>query len=198
MKSFRLLFGIALGVGFTLLYQWMVPQKNDPYFFLNPKPLYLDDKTHSIEKPIKLHPKGESFDFVFWSVPQPDPKLLYLFPASSPSPQILLKVKNISFNGDLGEIRKIFETNEFIKNEPVISFKLYRINDDLTETLVHERTINTFRTYFVRDGAVFLELSDQMREYGQYRIHIDVLNDNEKLNTDELSYSVFVGLRFYK
>lgn len=198
MKTVRLLFGIVLGIGLTLLYQWMVPPKVDPYYFLSPKPLYLDDKVHSIEKPIKLYQKGESFDFAFWSVPQPEPKLLYLFPASYPSPQILLKVKNINFSGGTSAIIDKFEANKIINNIPIIDFKLYRINNDLTETLVHERNINKLEMYHVRDGSVFFGLSDQMSEYGQYRIHIDVLNDNEKLNTDELSYSIFVGLRFYK
>lgn len=199
MKSFRLLFGIALGIGFTLLYQWMVPPKNDPYFFLNPKPLYLDDKAHSIEKPIKLYQKGESFDFVFWNVPQPEPKLLYLFPVSSPSPRILLKVKNINFSGGTRAIMDVFDSNEIITNKPIIDLKLYRINDDLTESLVHEETFNKFKIYYVdEDGSALFALTDQIGKSGQYRIHIDVLNDNEKLNTDELSYAIFVGLRFYK
>lgn len=198
MKHFRLLLGIILGIGLTLLYQWMVPAKNDPYFFLNPKPLYLNDKTHSIEKPIKLYQKGESFDFVFWSVPQPEPKLLYLLPVSSPSKEILLKVKNINFSGGTSAIMDVFENNEMISNKPIINFKLYRINNDLTEQLVHERTVDIFNLDYIRDNSAFFGLSDQISEYGQYRIHIDVLNDNEKLNTDKLSYSIFVGLRFYK
>lgn len=190
---------MVLGIGLTLLYQWMVPPKHDPYFFLNPKPLYLDDKTHSIEKPIKLYQKGESFDFVFWKVPQPNPKLLYLFPVSSPSPRILLKVKNINFSGGTLAIREVFNTNKIINNKPIIDLKLYRINDDLTESLVHEQTINKLKSdYIGDDGSVFFPLTDQIGKSGQYRIHIDVLNDNEKLNTNELSYSIFVGLRYYK
>lgn len=196
MKSLLFTFAIVLGIGLTLLYQWMVPLKNDPYFFLTPKPLYLDDKAHSIEKPIKLYPKGESFDFVFWSVPQPKPKLLYLFPVSSPSEEILLKVKNS--NDETNSIIDNFKNDEFTNNKPIIYFKLYRISDDLTETLVHEKIISEFKFYYVRDNAVFFDISDQINKYGQYRIHIDVLNDNEKLNTDELSFSIFVGLRFYK
>lgn len=196
MKNFRFFFGIIFGIGLTLVYQWMVPHKNDPYFFLNPKPLYLNDKIHSIEKPINLYQKGGTFDFIFWSIPQPKPKLLYFFPVSPPSEEILLKIK--SFSKDTDSIIDKFKNNEFINNKPIIYFKLYRINDDLTEKLVDEKIINKFKFNYVRDGAVFFDISDQINTYGQYRIHIDVLNDNEKLNTDELSYSIFVGLHFYK
>ncbi|MEI7173075.1 hypothetical protein WCU67_14610, partial [Pectobacterium parmentieri] len=80
MKSIIFIIGVLLGMGAVWLYQWMKPPSDDPYFFLTPKATIINDEYYSINEPIKLHKKGEVVDFVFWNVPQPQPKLFYLFP----------------------------------------------------------------------------------------------------------------------
>ncbi|WP_233964099.1 hypothetical protein [Pectobacterium versatile] len=196
MKKILLLIGILLGMGGTWLYQWMNPSSYDPYFFLNPKPNYIGDNTYSIEKDINLFKKGENFDFIFWDTPQQKPKILYLFPVSSPSPSphILLKIKNEDLkNGTNSIIDKLKES----KN-PIINFELYKIKNDLTEELIERKTMINFDFYTIENGSLFFYITDQIKQYGQYRIHIDMLNDGNELKKNNLTYSIYIEQRFLK
>ncbi|KFF69056.1 hypothetical protein IW01_13060 [Pectobacterium brasiliense] len=194
MKIILLFIGILLGTGGAWLYQWMKPSSDDPYFFLNPKPNYIGDKTYSIEKDINLFKKGEAFDFIFWDTPQQKPKLLYLFPLSSPSPHILLKVKNEDFTNGSNSIIDTFKENI----NPIINFELYKIKNDLTEELIERKIMRNFEFYTIDNGNLFFYITDQIKQYGQYRIHIDVLSDDGKLKGDYLTYSIYIEQKFVK
>jgi hypothetical protein len=113
---------------------------DDPYFFLTPK----ITQGRSVSTPVELYKKGATVDFTFWLTPLPTSKLLYLFPVSPPSTHIVLNIKkseeaNINF----------FPTEIFSKEGPVnnlhdtslLTFEIYRINDNLTETLIFKRII---------------------------------------------------------
>ncbi|MCA6941249.1 hypothetical protein LF927_08640 [Pectobacterium polaris] len=194
MKKTLLLIGVLLGMGGAWLYQWMKPPSDDPYFFLNPKPNYIGDKTYSIEKDINLFKKGDTFDFIFWDTPQQKPKILYLFPAPSPSPHILLKIKNEDLkNGTNSIIDKLKKS----KN-PIINFELYKIKNDLAEELIERKTMINFDFYTIENGSLFFYITDQIKQYGQYRIHIDMLNDDNELNKNNLTYSIYIEQRFLK
>ncbi|MCL6352941.1 hypothetical protein [Pectobacterium polaris] len=194
MKKTLLLIGVLLGMGGAWLYQWMKPPSDDPYFFLNPKPNYIGDKTYSIEKDINLFKKGDTFDFIFWDTPQQKSKILYLFPAPSPSPHILLKIKNEDLkNGTNSIIDKLKKS----KN-PIINFELYKIKNDLTEELIERKTMINFDFYTIENGSLFFYITDQIKQYGQYRIHIDMLNDDNELNKNNLTYSIYIEQRFLK
>lgn len=194
MKAILLLIGILLGMGGTWLYQWMKPSSDDPYFFLNPKPNYIGDKTYSIEKDINLFKKGDTFDFIFWDTPQQNPKLLYLFPLPSPSPHILLKVKNEDLTNGSGSIIDAFKENK----NPILNFELYKIKNNLTEELIEKKTMRSFDFYTIDNGSLFFYITNQIKQYGQYRIHIDVLNDGGELKGNNLTYSIYIEQRFVK
>ncbi|AOR62786.1 hypothetical protein [Pectobacterium wasabiae] len=194
MKKILLLIGILLGMGGTWLYQWMKPSSDDPYFFLNPKPNYIGDKTYPIEKDIDLSKKGGAFDFIFWDTPQQKPKILYLFPLSSPSPHILLKVKNSDATNGNSSIIYTFKENK----DPVVNFELYKIKNDLTEELIEKKIISNLEPYTINNEYLFFYITDQIKQYGQYRIHIDILNDNKKLNGNHLTSSIYIEQRFLK
>ncbi|MGJ0627989.1 hypothetical protein [Xenorhabdus bovienii] len=196
-KIMLLVFAAFLGAGIVMLVQWMRPPTEDPYFFLNPKATTIGDDYHSIETPIKLYKKGEKIDLVFWNVPQPTPKLLYLFPANTPSPQIMLKIKERA-GTDLGfNVSEIFRGKGPItelQNEPVLDVKIYKINDDLAENLVYEKKFTKLIAgYGSRDGILFYLINfGYPYKYGQYRLKIEVLAKWPELKIDDLSYSIYI------
>ncbi|MDC9597248.1 hypothetical protein [Xenorhabdus anantnagensis] len=185
-----------LGAGIVLLIQWMRPPTDDPYFFLNPKPTTFGGY-HAIETPIELYKKGEKVELVFWKVPQPKPKLLYLFPANTPSPQIMLKI-NERDGANLGfYVSNIFEGKGPIPKltgEPVLDVKIYKINENLTEMLVYEKEFTKLIAgYGGMDGVLF-DIIDfgHSYNYGQYRLVIEVLANWPELKMDDLSYSIYI------
>ncbi|MEQ1965174.1 hypothetical protein ABLB69_18915 [Xenorhabdus khoisanae] len=185
-----------LGAGIVLLIQWMRPPTEDPYFFLNPKPTTIGDY-HAIETPIKLYEKGEKIELVFWNVPQPQPKLLYLFPANTPSPQIMLKIHEKD-GANLGfYVSNIFEGKgpiSEIKNAPVLDMEIYKINDDMTENLVYTKKLTKFGSIYGDPSGVLFNMKDfgHPYEYGQYRLKIEVLANWPELRIDDLSYSIYI------
>ncbi|MCA6925842.1 hypothetical protein [Pectobacterium versatile] len=194
MKKTLLLIGILFGMGGTWLYQWIKPSSYDPYFFLNPKPNYIGDKTYSIEKDINLFKKGEVFDFIFWDTPQQKPKILYLFPVSSPSPHILLKVKNEDLENGIDSIIDALKENK----NPIINFELYKIKNNLTEELIERKIMINLDFYTIENGNLFFYITDQIKQYGQYRIHIDMLNEDNELKKKNLTYYIYIEQRFLK
>ncbi|OTA20637.1 hypothetical protein Xbed_01164 [Xenorhabdus beddingii] len=197
MKKFILfMFAAFFGAGVVLLVQWMRPPTEDPYFFLNPKATTIGGY-QSIETPIKLYKKGEKIDLVFWKVPQPRPKLLYLIPANTPSPQIMLKI-NKREGAKLG-----FYTHEIFtekgpittfNGDPILDVKIYKINDNLAEELIYDKKFTKIiGGYGSREGIFFtlVELADPYK-YGQYRLQVEVLANWPELEIDDLSYSVYI------
>ncbi|WP_233968471.1 DUF5625 family protein [Pectobacterium polaris] len=193
MKKTLLLIGVLLGMGGAWLYQWMKPPSDDPYFFLEPKPTIINDEYYSIEKPIKLHKKGEVVDFVFWNVPQPQPKLLYLFPANTPSPEIsiLLKYNESKKYNEVVDI--LFANNSSIRNNsPFLMVRVYKINNNLTESIIFEKTIKSLEISSGSESGISFDIKDLGHEYGQYRAVFEVLSDNNEINHDELRFYVYV------
>jgi len=180
-----ILFIIGLFVGGcgVFLYQWVKPVTHDPYSFLSPKIA----EGHPINVPIKLYKKGDSINFTFWKTPLPEPKLLYLFPTNPPSSHIILNIdedinKKINFskfeifNGK-GPIKKI-------GNSPIFKVRLYKINNDMTERLVLDKT---HKNNSARRSDAF-SIAPIPPEYGQYRLEVTVLGDWPELEIDGLNY----------
>ncbi|MDE9544932.1 hypothetical protein [Xenorhabdus bovienii] len=196
-KIILLVFAAFLGAGIVMLVQWMRPPTEDPYFFLNPKATTIGDDYHSIETPIKLYKKGEKIDLVFWKVPQPTPKLLYLIPANTPSPQIMLKINerdnaNLAFY--VSEIFKGKGPIPKLKGDPVLDVKIYNINDDLTENLVYEKKLTKFGSIHGSQYGILFNMKDfgHLYKYGQYRLQVEVLANWPELEMDDLSYSIYI------
>ncbi|PHM22672.1 hypothetical protein [Xenorhabdus ehlersii] len=195
-KTMLLTLAAFLGAGIVMLIQWMRPPTEDPYFFLNPKPTTIGDY-HSIEIPIKLYEKGEKVEMVFWNVPQPTPKLLYLFPANTPSPQIMLNIKKRK-ESDLGfYISDIFKVKGSIsenKNNPIFNIKIYKINDNLTEDLIYEKNHSNITLYSGGWGDNLFNLVDFYHDYkyGQYRLQVEVLANLPEFKIDELDYFIYI------
>ncbi|MBC8949434.1 hypothetical protein [Xenorhabdus sp. TS4] len=195
-KTMLLTLAAFLGAGIVMLIQWMRPPTEDPYFFLNPKPTTIGDY-HSIETPIKLYEKGEKVEMVFWNVPQPTPKLLYLFPANTPSPQIMLNIKKRK-ESDLGfYISDIFKVKGSIsenKNNPIFNIKIYKINDNLTEDLIYEKNHSNITLYSGGWGDNLFNLVDFYHDYkyGQYRLQVEVLANLPEFKIDELDYFIYI------
>ncbi|MGJ0638641.1 hypothetical protein [Xenorhabdus bovienii] len=196
-KIMLLVFAACLGAGIVMLVQWIRPPTEDPYFFLNPKATTIGDDYHSIETPIKLYKKGEKIDLVFWNVPQPTPKLLYLFPANTPSPQIMLKI-NERDGANLGfYVNNIFKGEGPIpklKGDPVLDVKIYKINDNLEEELVYEKKFTKIiGSYGSREGILFTLVEfGYPYKYGQYRLQVEVLANWPELKMDDLNYSLYI------
>ncbi|KHS78392.1 DUF5625 family protein [Pectobacterium carotovorum] len=193
MKAILLLIGILLGMGGTWLYQWMKPPSDDPYFFLEPKPTIINDEYYSIEKPIKLHKKGEVVDFVFWNVPQPQPKLLYLFPVNTPSPEISILLKYNESKKYREVVGTFFKRNDSIRNNSqFLMVSIYKINNDLTESIIFEKKITSLKISSGSKSGLSFDIKDLGHEYGQYRAVFEVLSDNDEINHDELRFYVHV------
>ncbi|KHT15237.1 DUF5625 family protein [Pectobacterium carotovorum] len=193
MKAILLLIGILLGMGGTWLYQWMKPPSDDPYFFLEPKPTIINDEYYSIEKPIKLHKKGEVVDFVFWNVPQPQPKLLYLFPVNTPSPEISILLKYNESKKYREVVGTFFKRNDSIRNNSqFLMVSIYKINNDLTESIIFEKKITSLKMSSGSKSGLSFDIKDLGHEYGQYRAVFEVLSDNDEINHDELRFYVHV------
>ncbi|MBA0177739.1 DUF5625 family protein [Pectobacterium carotovorum] len=193
MKAILLLIGILLGMGGTWLYQWMKPPSDDPYFFLEPKPTIINDEYYSIEKPIKLHKKGEVVDFVFWNVPQPQPKLLYLFPVNTPSPEISILLKYNESKKYREVVGTFFKRNDSIRNNSqFLMVSIYKINNDLTESIIFEKKIKSLKISSGSKSGLSFDIKDLGHEYGQYRAVFEVLSDNDEINHDELRFYVHV------
>ncbi|MEQ1962268.1 hypothetical protein ABLB69_03645 [Xenorhabdus khoisanae] len=195
-KTMLLALAAVFGAGIVMLIQWMRPPTEDPYFFLNPRPTTIGDY-YSIETPIKLYKKGEKIDLVFWKVPQPTPKLLYLFPANTPSPKIRLNIKDRK-ESNLGfYVSDIFRGKGPIpelKGEPILDVKIYKINDDLTESIVYEKIHTKITPSSGWEGNNLFGLVElgYPYKYGQYRLKIEVLADWPELEMDDLSYSIYI------
>lgn len=58
--------------------------------------------------------------------------------------------------------------------------------------------MRNFEFYTIDNGNLFFYITDQIKQYGQYRIHIDVLNDDGKLKGDYLTYSIYIEQKFVK
>ncbi|MGJ0622785.1 hypothetical protein [Xenorhabdus bovienii] len=194
VKKIILLVSAAfLGAGIVMLVQWMRPPTEDPYFFLTPKPT----TGHPIEVPIKLYKKGEKIELVFWDVPQPRPKLFYLFPANTPYPHIMLNIKEKK-NSNMGfYVSGIFKGEGPIpklKDEPVLDIKIYKINDNLTENLIYDKTHEKIIQNSGRGNNSLFGLVElgYPYKYGQYRLKIEVLADWPELEMDNLSYSIYI------
>ncbi|MDE9434290.1 hypothetical protein [Xenorhabdus bovienii] len=196
-KIMLLAFAAFLGAGIVMLVQWMRPPTEDPYFFLNPKATTIGDDYHSIETPIKLYKKGEKIDLVFWKVPQPTPKLLYLIPANTPSPQIMLNIKKRK-ESNLGfYVSDIFRGKgpmPDLKDEPILDIKIYKINDDLTESLVYDKLHKEITLYSGGWGDNLFNLVNlgHSYKYGQYRLQVEVLANLPELKIDDLSYFIYI------
>ncbi|CDH25859.1 hypothetical protein KKJ09_11070 [Xenorhabdus bovienii] len=195
-STMLLVLAVFLGAGIVILIQWMRPPTEDPYFFLNPKPTTLGGY-HAIETPIELYKKGEKVELVFWKVPQPTPKLFYLLPANTPSPKIRLNIKTRK-DSNLGfYISDIFRDNgpiHDIKDKPILDIKIYKINDDLTETIVYKKIHTKITSSSGWKGNNLFSLVDFGTPYlyGQYRLTAEVLADLSALKIDNLSYSIYI------
>ncbi|WJM80155.1 hypothetical protein [Pectobacterium brasiliense] len=196
MKIILLFIGVLLGTGGAWLYQWMKPPSDDPYFFLSPKIA----EGHPIDIPIKLYKKDESIDFTFWKTPLPKPKLFYLFPISSPSSHIVLRIdkdkdKKIDFFrsdifSDKGPIKNIGDTSLF-------EVKIYRINKDLSESLVFDK-IHKKNNTMPASAFYLVDLSGDYFTYGQYRLKVKILGDWPELKISGLNYFITIKTYFVK
>ncbi|MCL6373983.1 hypothetical protein [Pectobacterium versatile] len=195
MKKILLLIGILLGTGGTWLYLWMKPP-SDPYFFLSPK----ISEDHPIDIPIELYKNGDYIDFIFWKAPLTKPKLFYLFPISPPSSHIVLRIdkdkdKNINFfkhylfleEGPIGDIG----------DTPIFEVKIYRVNSDLSESLVFDK-IHKKNNSASASGFDLVDLSGDYFTYGQYRLKVKVLGDWPELKISGLNYFITIKTYFVK
>ncbi len=193
MKRILFILGLLIGGFGVLLYQWVKPVDNDPYFFLSPKIA----EGHPINIPIKLYKKGDSINFVFWKTPIPSPKLLFLFPISPPSSHIILNIeenqnKNINFSKF-----EIFNGKGPIKNignSAIFKVKLYKVNNDMSESLILDYI---HRNNSVRRADAF-SIASVPPEYGQYRLEVTVLGDWPELEIDGLTYFITIKTYFIK
>jgi hypothetical protein len=203
MRAILLILGILLGAGGVLLWQWMKPPADDPYFFLTPKPTIINDQYYSVEKPIKLDKAGECVSFIFWKVPQPTPKLLYLFPANKPSPKIRIRMSGFKNNeefwqsGILTEWRDGRGTWEGIKrkdNQPFLEVTIAKIDSDLRETVVYKEALSALHFYAVFDEGVLFDVREVNDPYGQYKVTMKVLEDMPELSK---GLDFFIDIRQY-
>ncbi len=193
MKKIVLLIGILLGVAGSWLYCWMKPQTDDPYFFLSPKVM----PGKPVSTPIELYKQGATVDFTFWVTPMPKYKLLYLFPMNDPTISAWLDIKRAQYgDGDFYSY-KIFTKEGLVElqpDTPLLKMALYKINPDLTETLVTEETQLYNNVQLYRN---FLLLSIP-RNYGQYRLSVTVLGDWPELNKDGFDYFIKIETSVYR
>ncbi|AOR63562.1 hypothetical protein [Pectobacterium wasabiae] len=193
MKSILLIVGVLLGMGSAWLYQWMKPPSDDPYFFLTPKATIINDEYYSIDKPIKLHKKGEIVDFYFWNVPQPQPKLFYLFPVNTPSPEISILLKRKKSEEYNAVVDLLFEDNHSVKNsDPFLTVVIYKINNDLTESVFFKKEISSLKISSGSGEGILFDIKEFGYEYGQYRAVFEVLSDNDKIKNDDVDFYVHI------
>ncbi|WP_413483858.1 hypothetical protein [Morganella psychrotolerans] len=194
MKKIVLLIGVLLGIAGSSLYFWMKPQTDDPYFFLSPK----ITEGHPVSMPIELYKQGATVDFIFWVIPMPEPTLLYIFPANYPSIYAWLEVKREQYGDGDFYTRDIFTKKGLVElqpNIPLLKMTLYKINSDLTESLVTEE-IQLYNS--VQKHRNFLLASIPNRDYGQYRLKVTVLGDWPELNKDGFKYFITIKTSFTK
>ncbi|OBU11865.1 hypothetical protein [Morganella psychrotolerans] len=196
MKKIKFLLSVLLGIGGTLAYQWVYPPFGNPYYFLSPK-ITIGEP---IDIPIKLYEKGYEVDFVFWNTPLPAGRMFFITPLQSPSPHVILK---LSKNKDVTDTDIFYPSDLFAKNgilgdindEPIFNVELYRINSDLTESMISSRII----TKNSPGGVDSLSpLTSNKSDYGQYRIKVKVMGDWPQLKIDGLSYFVSIDTYFNK
>ncbi|WP_209439288.1 hypothetical protein, partial [Intestinirhabdus alba] len=169
---------------------WMKPPADDPYFFLTPK----ITQGRSVSTPVELYKKGATVDFTFWLTPLPTSKLLYLFPVSPPSTHIVLNIKkseeaNINF----------FPTEIFSKEGPVnnlhdtslLTFEIYRINDNLTETLIFKKN-HLIDKVTPAKTLLLTSLNHDLFGFGHYRLKAEVTGDRPELKIEGLSYFITI------
>ena len=194
MKKIVLLIGILLGIAGSSFYFLVKPQADDPYFFLSPKITEGDP----VSMPIELYKQGATVDFLFWVTPMPEPTLLYIFPANYPSIYAWLDIKREQYDDGDFYTRKIFTKEGLVEiqpNTPLLKMALYKINSDLTEILVTEKT-QLYNS--VQKDRNFLLLSIPNRDYGQYRLRVTVLGDWPELNKDGFKYFITIKTSFIK
>ncbi|MTH48706.1 hypothetical protein [Intestinirhabdus alba] len=203
MKTTLLILGILLGAGGVLLWQWMKPPADDPYFFLTPKPTIINDQYYSVEKPIKLDKAGECVSFIFWKVPQPTPKLLYLFPTNKTSPKISIRMSGFRNNeefwqsGILTEWYDGSETWRGIKRKddrPFLEVTIAKIDSNLRETVVYKKALSALRLYAIRNKEQLFDIREVDGPYGQYKVTIKVLVDMPELSK---GLDFFIDIRQY-
>lgn len=194
MKKIKLLLCVLVGIGGTLAYQWVFPPFGNPYYFLSPK-ITIGEP---IDIPIKLYEKGYEVDFVFWNTPLPEGRMFFISPLRSPSPRVVLKIKeDESFSGGGYTPRLLYNDELFGGNEdePAFSVDLYKINDDLTESVISREIITRHSTGGVN---MLSSLTNVQYDYGQYRIKVKVIGDWPQLKIDGLSYFVSIDTYFNK
>ncbi|AFI88489.1 hypothetical protein EXT68_23465 [Pectobacterium parmentieri] len=194
MKMVLLIIGCLLGAGGFGLYQWMKPPSDDPYFFLTQKATIINDEYYSIDKSIKLYKKGEVVDFYFWNVPQPQPKLLYLFPVNTPSPKISILLKRKKSEEYNAVVDLLFEDNHSVKNDdPFLTVVIYKINNDLTESVFFKKEISSLKISSGSEEGISFGIKELGYEYGQYRAVFEVLSDNDKIKNDDVDFYVHIS-----
>ncbi|WP_409310327.1 hypothetical protein [Pectobacterium sp. B1J-3] len=137
-----------------------MPFSDTPYFFLSPKIVF----DEPIDIPIKLYEKGDEVNFVFWNAPLSKGRMFFIGQLDSPSPSVSLKIKEEKgFNFDF-YLSDIF-SDGLIKDKndsPAIEIELYKINHDLTESLVSKK-IKTKHDYIANwnDTTIEQKMSDK-------------------------------------
>ncbi|MEG0279230.1 MAG: hypothetical protein RR510_08115 [Morganella sp. (in: enterobacteria)] len=194
MKKIKFLFSVLLGIGGTLAYQWVYPPFGNPYYFLSPK-ITIGEP---IDIPIKLYEKGYEVDFVFWNTPLPEGRMFFITPLQSPSPHIVLKVKkDEKFPDSIYPSQLFYNGNVHgdITEYPIFKVDLYKINDDLTESMISSEIITNTSPGGLRSIS---SLSNIKYTYGQYRVKVKVMGDFPKSKIDGLSYFVSIDTYFNK
>ncbi|MGJ0580044.1 hypothetical protein ACR71G_18730, partial [Xenorhabdus bovienii] len=80
------------------------------------------------------------------------------------------------------------------KDAPILSIKLHKINEDLTETLVFKKTYSEPDSIAgTADGILFRFVSlGERYKYGQYRLNLEILGNWPELKNDNVSYYLFI------
>ncbi|WP_274369853.1 hypothetical protein [Morganella morganii] len=190
MNKIKLLLCVLIGIGGTLAYQWVFPPFGNPYYFLSPK-ITIGEP---IDIPIKLYEKGYEVDFVFWNTPLPKGRMFFITPLQSPSPHIVLKIKkDENFPDSIYPAQLFYNGN--ITEYPIFKVDLYKINDDLTESMVSSEIITNTSP---GRGMSLSSLSNIQYTYGQYRIKVKVMGNWPQLKIDGLNYFVSISTYFNK
>jgi len=167
----------------------------DPYFFLNPK----INNERAIEIPFtNIDKKGGVVSAIFWSTPQPQPKILKILPFGNLTETISLKV-DVTSEYD----RTTFSDNYFKKNNPdnlpIFLFEIFKINNDLSLKKISSISVTNLQSSYVRKNidnweVVYnIESLGYKYEYGQYKVVITSLLDMPYL-TDGGNIKFFLHL----
>jgi hypothetical protein len=183
MRTTLLILGILLGAGGLLLWQWMKPPADDPYFFLTPKPTVVGKNNYIIEKSVTPGKKGTITDFIFWNVPQPTTKYLYLIPSNSPSPQIMIRVNKKNKNSEARYDAIMLNREKTTANVlPLLNVSVIKVSADLSEKLIYNQKINSLPLSYIDKKGYYFYIKNLPYEYGQYKVTIESLNDDPVLD----------------